>query len=128
MPLPDGTDSEKGLDVDDPDPPDLHVMPLNLVAVPDDDVVAPASSEHQIVGHESMAPFDQVENTLTLSDAALPDKEEPDAVHVGQGAMEAHRGRQSRFQVWIQALEEDSGAHGSPEHRNLVRLGGLKKE
>src|SRR5690606_35265122 len=40
--LPDRPDPEEGRDVNDPDPTDLHVVPLELVAPPDEDVVAAA--------------------------------------------------------------------------------------
>src|SRR5262245_18860585 len=38
--LPNGTDAEDSGDVDQPDAPNLHVVTLELVATPDDDIVA----------------------------------------------------------------------------------------
>ncbi len=85
-------------------------MPLHLVAAPDQDVVAAAMGDHEVVGHEAMPALDQVEHALALSDAALSHEQEPHAVDVGQRPVQRGRRR------------ELLGEHGLHAPVELVRL------
>ena len=50
--------------------------------------------DHEIVGDEPVAALDEIEHALRLSDAALPDEQQPDAEHVGERAVQVRRRRE----------------------------------
>ena len=95
-----GADAEDRRNVDEADAADLHVVPLQLVTAPDQDVAAARAYDHEIVGDEAMPALDEVEHAFRLADAALAGEQQADAVHVGERAVEswsaARRRRRAR--------------------------------
>ena len=88
--------AEERRDVDDPDAPDLHVVPLELVAPRDEHVVAAACDVHHVVGHQPVTPLHQVQHALALADPAPPHEQQPHTVHVRQRAVHGG-GRRERL-------------------------------
>src|SRR5258708_4444682 len=80
-------DAEDGRNVHEPDAANLHVMALELVAASNEDVVAAATREHEIVGNDPVSTLDEIEHALGFADPALPDEQKPDTVDIGQRAV-----------------------------------------
>src|SRR5690606_17508528 len=99
--LPDRADAEQGRDVDDADPADLHVMALELVAAPDEDVVAAPRDVDDVVRDEAVAALDQVQHALALADAAAADEQQTHAVDVGERAVHGRGRREVLLEVGL---------------------------
>ena len=61
---------KRAVNVDETDAADLHVVARQLVAAPDQHVVAAPADVHQIVGDEPVPALDQIEHALALADTA----------------------------------------------------------
>ena len=70
---PNSGDPKQILDVDDADPPQLHVVAGQFRAGPDQRLVTPFDFDH-VVGDEAVAAGDEVEGTFAFPDAAIPDQ------------------------------------------------------
>ena len=115
--------AEHGLDVDDPDATDLHVVLLQLVAPPEKDVVSSSGGDDQIICDEAVSALDEIENALALADPALPHEEEPDAVHVGQGPVDHGGRREGRLQIGLDAPVERARRETAPDYRYVTCRG-----
>ena len=109
--------AEDRLHVDEADAANFHVMLLQLVAAADDDVVAAARGDHEIVGDEPMPALHEIQHALGLADAALPHEEKPDAVDVGERAVERGRGRELFRDRGLHAREEFGGLERAAQNR-----------
>src|SRR5690606_23547797 len=116
--LADGADAEERADVDDPDPADLHVVPLELVAGADEDVVAAPRNVHQVVRHEAMPEIGRAEYALALPDAAPADEQEADTVDVREGPVHGRARRHAFLEKRLDAPEQLPGLEGRPQDRD----------
>src|SRR6267142_63388 len=66
--LADGTNAEQCINVDQANTADLHIVPGNLVAATDQDVVAPPGDVHDIVRDQPMPTLDEIEHAFALAD------------------------------------------------------------
>src|SRR5690606_35162578 len=123
--LPDGADAEQGRDVDDPDSADLHVMPLELVAAPDEDVVAAPRDVDDIVRDEAVAALDQVQHALALADAAPADEQQAHAVHVRERAVHGRGRREVLLEVQLGPPVQLARLERRAEERDLALPRGL---
>ena len=64
-----------------------HVAQLRAVA--HQDSLAPPDNPYPVVRDQPMSARHQVQGALALADAGLADQEQPDPVHVNQGAVQA---------------------------------------
>ena len=108
LPLADRRDAEEVLDVDDPEPADLHVVLDDLGARAVDRVGRASLHVDDVVGDEPVAAHDEVERNLALADAGLAEEQDADAEHVEQHAV--HRGLRGEdvLEVVLDALDEAS--------------------
>ncbi len=84
--------TEQRGDVDEADAANLHVVRGQLVTPPDEDVVAAPGHLYHVVGHEPVPPLHQVEHAFALSDSRAAHEQQPDAVDVGEGAVQRGAG------------------------------------
>src|SRR5258708_22930406 len=99
-------DAEDGRNVHEPDAANLHVMALELVAASNDDVVAAATREQEIVVNDPVYTLDEIEHALGFADPALPDEQKPDTVDVGQRAVERGLRRERVLEPGLDARVE----------------------
>ena len=78
---------EQVLDVDHTQAAQLHVVLDQLRALAQQDVAAPATNFHDIVGHQPVTTNYQIERALTLAHSRLPRNENADAIYVHQHSM-----------------------------------------
>src|SRR5687768_13847638 len=86
--LPHRANAEDRRYVDEADAPDFHVMPLQLVAATDQNVVAATCRDHQIVRDEPVTTLDEIENTFRFSDPAFSSEEESDTEDIRERSMQ----------------------------------------
>src|SRR5262245_22866941 len=99
-----GRDAEQLLDVDDPQPADLHVV-ARQIHPGADEVVADLADLHQVVRDEPVAPHDEVESALALPDAAVTEQEHAEAVDVHEDAMQRGDRRQPLLEEAVEPLD-----------------------
>src|SRR5215831_15642706 len=116
-----GANAEDRRDVDETDATNFHVMALQLVAFPDEDVAAAPACDHQIVGDEAVAPLDEIEHAFRFADAAAPDEQQSDAEDVRQRSVKIRRRRELILEpeldpgielVRLEAAGDDGDARG----------------
>src|SRR4051812_41089119 len=128
--LPHSADAENRRNVHEPNAANFHMMSLELMSAPDQDVRAAAARHDEIVGHEAVATLDEVEHTLRFSNAALPDHEESYAEHVSERAMQVRRRREFFLEPRLDArvelvrLELRANKRNAGSRRELDEIGG----
>src|SRR5678815_2153951 len=94
--LANGANPEEPRNVDEADTADLHVMPLELMPTADQHVAPATAHDDEIVRHQTVASFDEVEHALRFADSTSPNKEQPDTEDVGERTVDV-RGRRELF-------------------------------
>src|SRR5205085_7634420 len=116
------SNAENRRNVDQPDAANFHVMALHLVATANQDIVAPLTGDDEIVGDESMAALDEIENALRFPDATLAGEEQSDAENIGERAMQRDRRRELHLEHRLDAPIELRGFQpGANEWNARVR-------
>src|SRR5690606_31155568 len=103
-------------DIDDANAADLHVVALELVPAGDEDVVAASAHVDQIVRHQAMPSFHQVQHAFALADPAPAHHQQAYAVDVGHGAVYGRAGSEHLLEVRLDPPVEVARLHGRPEH------------
>ena len=121
--LPRRVDAEERPYVDDPDAPDLHVVLLLLETPAQQDVVSAARDHDDVVGDVTMSPLHEIEHTLALADAALPDKKQAHAVDIRKRPVHDARRRKLIVEVRLDAAVELAGLELGLDERDAVLVG-----
>src|SRR5690625_1801319 len=95
------SDPEEARDIDDPDPSDLHMVSLQLMTAPDEDIVPPPIDHDEVIGDETVSPLYEVQYALTLPDPTPPGEEESDPVDIGEGAMDRRPRGEVLFEIGL---------------------------
>src|SRR6266849_405694 len=96
--LPDSTNPEDCRDIDQSHPAYFHVMPLQLVTAPDQDIVPAFARDDEIIRDQAVAALHEIEYAFRFTDAARPREKEPDPEHIGERAVERNRGSKFHLQ------------------------------
>ena len=117
LPLADGRDAEEVLDVDDPEPADLHVVLDDLGPGAEHRLGRLPLHVDDVVGDEAVAAHDEVERDLALADAGLAEQQDADPEDVEQHAVHRglHRLDEVRGEV-RRAQERHAGVLGRGDH------------
>ncbi len=103
--------------IDEANAANLHVVALKLVPASDDDVVASPRRDNEIIRDESVAPFDQVENALGFTDAALASEEKANAKYICQRSMQRRGLGEFGFDYRLNASVKLCRLEGGSKHR-----------
>src|SRR5687768_9262552 len=128
--LADGADAEDRLHIDQADAANLHVVPGEIMATADENVISAPRRDDEVVGHETVSALDEIEHALRLSDAALPDEEQADAKHVGERSVNRRERRELLGDDRLDPRVELGRLQLGPKNRNsrlprdLRELGG----
>ena len=117
----DGGDAVEVLDVDDPQPAQLHVMAGQVRRGPDEDV-ADAADLHHVVRDQPVAAVDEVQGTFRLADPALPHDQDAQAEDVDQDGVEVEAQGQPLLQEGGESLDERSGLRRRDQDRDAPRF------
>ena len=90
----DALHAEQGLHVNDPDAAELNEIFGDIGSGAHQGLVAHLPDLHHVVAHQPVAPFDELQGRLALSDAAFPRNENALTEHVHQNAVDADAGSQ----------------------------------
>ena len=116
----DRANAEDRLHVHEPDAANLHVMSLELVAAPYDDVMPAAGGNDQVVGNQAVTTLHEIEHALGLADAALSYEQKSDAVDVCERAMKRCGWRKLFRDRRFHAREELRGFERAPQDRHAA--------
>ena len=125
--LTDRANAEKRRHIDDAHAPNLHVVLLEFVPASDQHVVPLFGGEHQVVRHEAVSAFHQIQHALALSYTARAHEEQPDPVHVGQRAVQRRGWRHREFEERLDAPVELLRRRRATQDRDSS-VGGLLEE
>ncbi len=95
------------------------MVPQHVAVAADQDVLAGAGDLDDVVGHQAVAAFDEVQGAFALADAAAAGEQQPHAVDVDQGAVDLGLGREDLLQVVGQFGHEFHRGQGRPDQGKL---------
>ena len=98
-------------------------MPLQLMAAPDEHIVATARHDHEVVRDEPVSSLDEVQHTFRLPNATLAGEKKPNAEHVRERPVQRGRRREEVVEDRLDTAIELAGLEGRSEDRYFA-LGG----
>jgi hypothetical protein len=103
------------------------VVRRQLVTPADQDVVTATGDLHDVVRHETMPPFYEIEHAFALSDTRATDEQKPDAIHVCERAVQGRPRSECFLHDRLDAAIELRRLEAAPEHRHSLGPGKLQQ-
>ncbi len=116
----DRPDAEQFLDIDNPDPANLHMVTEQFGTGADDDIRRRPGDLDHIVGDQPMSALDQIERDLGLADAGFAGVKQADAVNVDQGTVRIDRRSKGVIEIGGQSGGEHRGGQAAGKDCGIV--------
>src|SRR4029077_11776744 len=121
--LPNGANPEDRRDINKSHPAYFHVMALQLMAAPDQDIVPTLAGDNEIIRDEAVAALNEIEHAFRFADAARPREKKPDPEHIGQRPVKRYRGSEFHLQHRLDPTVELRRFQLSANERNSGGVG-----
>ena len=123
----DGPDAKHAPDIDQAKSPDLHKVLYEVGPRADEYALPLPRHIHDIVRHQAVPPFNEVERDLALADPRASGKKHADAVDVDKRAMNDHLGRELVVKKIGQEIGDLRCLELGPENRDVPGSSSLKE-
>ena len=117
LPLAHGGHTVEVLDVDDPDPTQLHVVPADLGTGAVQKRSDPAN-RHRVVGDETVPAKNEFQGGLALADPAFSQNQHAHAVDVDKRSVQGQRRGQALLEVTPEKIDGPFGRAGCRQERD----------